>query len=245
MQHFFVHFFAVVLHDFNGNFQKLPSYRFFGVNVVRLVHFFLLSQIFTLVAASISHFLTAATNFSCCSSNKKCLLCFLSPRCSSLSIFFLDNTDIETVSAFRFRLYWLFSWLCFTRRGWQCDSRRLRYLVIELFYIGMPVVRSGGRSVGRTVTWLPKFITGLDYARARSSAINWSHQMNEIYLFIYLFIKLRQKIIIIHENNIHIHGRVTTTDKPGTVGPKIKATLGGLDGKGCKQQATRLVGVRA
>ena len=31
-----------------------------------------------LVAASISHFVTAATKFSCCSSNKKCLLCFLS-----------------------------------------------------------------------------------------------------------------------------------------------------------------------
>ena len=93
------------LRDYNGNFQKLPSYRIYGVNVVRLVHFFLLPLIFILVAASISHFLTAATNFSCCSSNKKCLLCFLFPRCSSLSIFFLDNTDIETVSAFRFRLY--------------------------------------------------------------------------------------------------------------------------------------------
>ena len=30
------------------------------------------------MTASISHFLTAATKFSCCSSNKKCLLCFLS-----------------------------------------------------------------------------------------------------------------------------------------------------------------------
>ena len=29
-------------------------------------------------ASSISHFLTAATKFSCCSSNKKCILCFLS-----------------------------------------------------------------------------------------------------------------------------------------------------------------------
>ena len=31
-----------------------------------------------LVAASISHFVTAATRFSCCSSSIKCLLCFLS-----------------------------------------------------------------------------------------------------------------------------------------------------------------------
>ena len=31
-----------------------------------------------LVVANISHFFTAATKFSCCFSNKKCLLCFLS-----------------------------------------------------------------------------------------------------------------------------------------------------------------------
>ena len=34
--------------------------------------------IFTLVTASIFHFLTAATKFSCCTYNKKSLLCFLS-----------------------------------------------------------------------------------------------------------------------------------------------------------------------
>ena len=34
----------------------------------------------------------------------------------------------------------------------------LPYLLIELFYIGMPVVPTDGRAVGRcTVTWLPKF----------------------------------------------------------------------------------------
>ena len=63
------------------NFQKLLSYTFYGGNVVRvLVHFFFTAAHFhlALVAASISHFVTAATKFSCCSSNKKCLLCFLS-----------------------------------------------------------------------------------------------------------------------------------------------------------------------
>ena len=46
------------------NFQKLPGYTFFGGNVVRvLVHFFSLPLIFTLVAAAISQFLTAATKF--------------------------------------------------------------------------------------------------------------------------------------------------------------------------------------
>ena len=43
------------------------------------VHFFFsLPLIFTLVAASISHFLTPAIKFSCFSSNEICLLCFLS-----------------------------------------------------------------------------------------------------------------------------------------------------------------------
>ena len=45
--HFFVHFFAVVLHDYN--FQKRFSYTFLGGNVVLvLVHFFSLPLIFTL-----------------------------------------------------------------------------------------------------------------------------------------------------------------------------------------------------
>ena len=39
----------------------------------------------------------------------------------------------------------------------------LPFLLIELFYIGMPVVRTDGRTVGRagvrcTVTWLPNFL---------------------------------------------------------------------------------------
>ena len=57
------------------NFQKRACYMFNGGSVVFLFTFFSLPLIFTLVAASISHFLTAATKFSCCSPNKKCLLC--------------------------------------------------------------------------------------------------------------------------------------------------------------------------
>ena len=52
-------------------FMEEMSYMF-------LFSFFSLLLIFTLVAASISHFLTVATKCSCCSSTKKCLLCFLS-----------------------------------------------------------------------------------------------------------------------------------------------------------------------
>ena len=83
---FFVHFFAVVLHAYNVNFRKLPSYKFYGENVVpALVHFFLsLPLIFTLVTAGISRFFTAAAKFSCCSSNKWLLIA----RSNSLSLFF-------------------------------------------------------------------------------------------------------------------------------------------------------------
>ena len=57
--HFFVHFLAVVLHD--GNFFLLPIHTFYGGNVCFRVHsVFSLPLIFSLVAVSISHFLTAA-----------------------------------------------------------------------------------------------------------------------------------------------------------------------------------------
>ena len=97
----------------------------------------------------------------------------------------------KTFSAFRFRLYRLFSCLCFKRRRWLCDfppkqSRvafGLPYLLIELFHIGMPVVRTDGdRSVyGHVITKcsrmgsLPHFLTnGAPLARfvRESSAIN-------------------------------------------------------------------------
>ena len=62
---FFVHFFALVLHDYN---EKLPETSWLHVlwrkcTYVFLFIFFLLSLIFTQVAASISYFLTAATKF--------------------------------------------------------------------------------------------------------------------------------------------------------------------------------------
>ena len=127
------------------NFQKRLSYTFFGGNVVRvLVHLFFTAAHFhlALVAASISHFVTAPTKFSCCSSNKKCILCYIRvelrwpaayfllfsvflflyiPNLWTSTLNTLDIMDKETISAFRFRLYWLFSCLCFTRRRWLCD----------------------------------------------------------------------------------------------------------------------------
>ena len=85
----------------------------------------------------------------------------------------LEKTRIPRhIVAFRFRLHWLFSCLCFTRRGWLCDfpsklprvAFGLQYLLIELFYIGMPVVRTDGRAVGRwAVRWIPNFIGWVVY----------------------------------------------------------------------------------
>ena len=83
--HFFVHFFFGPLFctTTTWNFQKRFSYTFLGGNVVRvlvnLFFFFTAAHFhFALVAAIISHFVTAATKFSCCSSNKNNVSIFLS-----------------------------------------------------------------------------------------------------------------------------------------------------------------------
>ena len=149
-----------------------------------------------LVAASISHFVTAATKFPCCPSNKKMSPLIFISRSKSLSPFFslsfaglpptfsislsfscpifqicghdnlsklntLDNTDTETISAFRFRLYWFFCCLCFTRRRWLCDfppkslqlhlgyqTCWLSYFTLVCLWCGRTVSRAGGWSVG-------------------------------------------------------------------------------------------------
>ena len=54
-------------------FMEEMSYVFLFTFFFTATHFQL-----ALVAARISHFLTAATKFLCCSSNQKCFLCFLS-----------------------------------------------------------------------------------------------------------------------------------------------------------------------
>ena len=56
------------------NFREVLSCTCYGGNVVRvLVHFFFIATHYhlALVAATFSYFVTAATKFSCCSSNKK------------------------------------------------------------------------------------------------------------------------------------------------------------------------------
>ena len=66
-----------------------------GVPVPVPVHFFLsLPLIFTLVAGSISQFLTIATKFSCFSSDKIGLSCFFISRSSSFSVIHV-NVDMK------------------------------------------------------------------------------------------------------------------------------------------------------
>ena len=109
MHTFFVHFFVVVLHVYD---EKLPENSQLHVlwrkcRTCFCSLFFPLPLIFTLVAASIFHFLATATKFSCFSSNKKCLLFFFS-RSSFLSLFF-SSTCTGLSPIFSFSLSFSFS----------------------------------------------------------------------------------------------------------------------------------------
>ena len=81
-------------------------------------------------------FLSLAVDFCCPFSRWASLACCLLSLflCLSLALYskFVDMTITPSlilektriprhIVAFRFRLHWLFSCLCFTRRGWLCD----------------------------------------------------------------------------------------------------------------------------
>ena len=134
--HLFVQFFAVVVATWDflvtRFMEKMTLCTQKILLLVFLLAFFHCRSFSTLMVASISHFLTAGINFSCCSSNEIPLLCFVSlalalcrsfsrwasPACRLLSRFLClslslyskfvdmtitrDNTDIETISAFHF-----------------------------------------------------------------------------------------------------------------------------------------------
>ena len=91
---FFVHFFAVVF----AWLQREANYTFYGGNVACVpfcfFFFFSLLLIFTLLAASISHFLTAPIKFSCFSSNEIGFLYLFISRSSSCSVINI-KVDIE------------------------------------------------------------------------------------------------------------------------------------------------------
>ena len=128
--------------------RNFPVTRFMGETLSSFSSLvFSLPLIFcdTLVAASTSHFLTTATKISCRPSKIKCLL-FLISCSSSLSLFVLLSFA---------GLVRTFSFSASKDTGGyaiSCQNNlELLYLLIELFYTGMPVVWMDGLSVARSV----------------------------------------------------------------------------------------------
>ena len=72
----FGHFFVVVFHDYKVKLLETSQLHVLWRKCRKCSGplFFHCRSFFIMVAANISHFLTAATSFSCCSSNKKCFL---------------------------------------------------------------------------------------------------------------------------------------------------------------------------
>ena len=96
------------------------------------------------LAASISHFLTTAVKFSCFSSSEICLPSSFSVI--HVSVNMKNNVKKDTTLFF-------FSLKVRAAMRFSSVAFGLPYLLIELFYIGVPVVRTDGRSLGQcTVT---------------------------------------------------------------------------------------------
>ena len=101
--------------------------------------YFSLPVIFTLLAAGISHFLIAALNFHVFLPTKFVSFVFNNSLYSSFSVSLSKSPGGHMIS--------------FQVKPWVPFG--LPYLLIELFYIGMPVVRTDGWLLARfTVTWL-------------------------------------------------------------------------------------------
>ena len=173
VQHtFFVPSFTVVLHDCNV--KLLETFLWRKCRTCSRSLFFTAAHfLLALVAARISHFVTAATKFSCRSSNKKmCLLCFLSlaldlcrpfSRWVSLawrffpffSVFLLLCIPILAASALQDAGGYAISRQNNIKLHLGCHTCWLRHLTLVFLW--------RRRTVGRTVTWLPKFLGWVDY----------------------------------------------------------------------------------
>ena len=110
--------------------------------------------IFTLRAASISHFLTTALNFHVFLPENSSLL-FPVTRSSSFSVNHVSVNIKNNVEKDTTLLLFFLSKspgghaISFQIKPWV--AFRLPYLLIELFYIGMPVARTDSWAVGRSV----------------------------------------------------------------------------------------------
>ena len=95
-------------------------------------------------AANISHFFTAAMNFSFCSSNEIRLPSSFSVIHVSLNI--KNNVERDTIDFVVVVVF--FSLKVRAAMRFSSVVCGLPYLLIELFHIGVPVVRTVGRSLG-------------------------------------------------------------------------------------------------
>ena len=151
-------------HYFYGGIVECAYPIFCFLCCVQVRFYFSRPLMFTLLAASISHFLTAALNLYVFLPTKFVSFVLSITRSSSFSVihvgvniknnaentrlcccFFLSKSPGSHVISVEIK-----PWVAFG----------LLYLLIELFYIGMPVVRTDDRC---TVTWLPNFLGWVDY----------------------------------------------------------------------------------
>ena len=124
------------------------------VSCVHVRFCFSLPLNFTLLAASISHCLTAALNFHVFLPTNSSLLFSITRSSSSfvihVSVNVKNNVEKDTTSL----LFFVSKSPGGHAISFQIKPRvafGLPYLLIELFYIGMPVVRTDGRACGRSV----------------------------------------------------------------------------------------------
>ena len=138
VQHaFFVHSVPLFCTTTTWNFQKRLCYTFYGGNVVRVLVqlFFHCPLIFTLHwwPLAVSHFVTAATKFSCCSSNKKMSPLFFISRSRPLSPFFsLSFAGLPPTFSFSLSFSCSIFQICCNKRkkktcALRCDGK-FRYL---------------------------------------------------------------------------------------------------------------------
>ena len=116
---------------------------------------------FHLLAASISHFLTAAMKFPCVSSNEIRLLCFESlffcnPQITE-GVNIKNNVEKDTT----FLFFFLSLKVQMAMRFPSKQNLELHLGAIPDDWV--PVVRTDGQSGRRTVTWLPKFLSCMGY----------------------------------------------------------------------------------
>ena len=106
--------------------------------------FYFFTAAFFHLAANMYYFLTAAMKFSCFSFNQIRLPSPFSVIHASLNI--RNNGEKDTTL-----LLFFFSLKVRSAMRFSSFAFGLPYLLIELFYIGVPVVTTDGRSVGRAV----------------------------------------------------------------------------------------------